>query len=215
MGFKLPNGSTFDIAATYGTAVNVTAITSASPAVASAAGHAFVDGDVLEVTSGWRRLNGRAVRVADPATGTFELEGIDTTKTTIYPVGAGAGSVRAVETWAQLSQVTEVATNGGEQQFATFGFLEEDEDRQLPTTKSPSSLTITVADDPSLEFVAVCEEADMDKQPRIVRLNLPNGSSILYNAYISITETPSLTRNELMTRTVTLSLASRVTRYTA
>lgn len=67
---------------------------------------------------------------------------------------------------------------GGDQQFLTFGFVADDNDRQMPATKNPITLTYTVADDPSKPYVAVCEAADDDKQPRLLRLNLPGGSSI-------------------------------------
>jgi len=215
MSAILPNGSILEIAATFSAAKAVTAITNANPAVATAAAHGLADGDVIVVASGWTRLNDKVARVADSDTGTFELEGINTTNTVVYTAGAGTGSVRSVSGWAQISQITGNTSSGGEQQFTTFGFLEESDDRQLPTTKSPISMSITVADDPDLPYVAVVEAADDDRAPRVLRLTLPNGSVIYYNAYVSITSTPTLDRNSIMTRTITLSLASRPTRYAA
>lgn len=211
MSAILPNGSILEIASTYSTAKLVTAI----PAVASSAAHGLAEGDVVVVNSGWTRLNDKVARVADPDSGTFELEGIDTTRTTVYTAGSGVGSVRAATGWTQISQITDNGSSGGEQQFATFGFLEESDDRQLPTTKSPISMSITVADDPDLPYVAAVEAADDDREPRVLRLTLPNGSVIYYHAYVSITATPTLTRNSVMARTITLSLASRPTRYKA
>lgn len=215
MAFKLPNGAIMEIASVFSAAVLATAISNAQPAVVQAAGHDLEDGDIIVVTSGWTRLNDRVARVDAALADSFALEGIDTTKTSVYTAGAGVGSVRTVSAWAQIAQITEVATSGGDQQFTTFGFLEDDDDRQLPTTKSPISMTITVADDPLLPYVPICEGADEDKESRVVRLKLPNGSEIYYNAYVSITSTPSLSRNNIMTRTITLSLASRPTRYQA
>ncbi|AIC20574.1 phage tail protein [Pseudomonas chlororaphis] len=215
MSFKLPNGSTFEIAAAYGTAVLVTALSNANPAVATAAAHGLAEGDVVAVTSGWTRLNGRAARVSDITSGTFGLENINTTSTQAYPAGSGAGSVREVTSFAEISQITDMTSSGGDQQFLTFGFLADDDDRQIPTTKNPISLSVTVADDQSLPYVAIVEAADEDKEPRVLRLNLPNGDSILYNAYVSITSTPALSRNNLMTRTISISLTGRPTRYSA
>lgn len=212
MSFRLPNGATLQMAATYATAVSVTALSNALPAVATAT-NTFAAGDIVEQTSGWSDLTGRAVRVAAPTGTTYSLEGIDTTDTTRYAVGSGIGSARKVLTWAEINQITDVATTGGDQQFYTFGFLAENDDRQIPTTKNPISMTFTVADDPSQPYVALCEAADQDRLPRVLRLNLPGGSSILYNAYITISQTPGLTRNQLMTRTITVSLTARPTRY--
>ncbi|WP_122408992.1 phage tail protein [Pseudomonas viridiflava] len=215
MGFRLPNGATFQIASAYGAAIPVTALSNANPAVATSAAHGLSDGDIIAVTSGWTRLNDRAARVANSLTGTFAFERINTLNTQPYPAGSGVGSVREVTAFVEISQITDVATSGGDQQFLTFGFLADDDDRQLPTTKNPISMAITVADDPDLPYVAVVEAADEDKVARVLRLNLPNGDSILYNAYVTITSTPALARNNLMTRVITISLAGRPTRYSA
>lgn len=213
MSFRLPNGSTVDLAATYGNSVTITAISNAATAVVTAAAHGLSDGDYVEITSGWLGLNGRIFRVDNTTTGTFELEGINTTDTNRYPSGGGAGSLREVATTVQVAQITDVATSGGDQQFLTFGFLEENDDRQIPTTRSPQTITFTVADDPSQAFVPVAEAADQRRTPNGVFLNLPDGSKILYNGYLSFSETPSLSRNNLMVRTMTFSLSGRPTRY--
>jgi hypothetical protein len=213
MSAILPNGAIFEIAANDGPPTDFTAISNGKPPEVTVEAHGFQDGDILVVTSGWTRLNGKVVRVAGAADDTFTLEGMDTTKTTVYTAGSGMGTVRAATGWTQISQVTDNNSSGGEQQFATFGFLEESDDRQLPTTKNPITLTLTVADDDSLPYVAPVEAADDDREPRVLRLTLPNGATIYYNAYVSITPTPTLTRNNVMARVITLSLASRPTRY--
>ncbi|QXG35486.1 phage tail protein [Pseudomonas viridiflava] len=215
MGFRLPNGATLQIASEYGAAIPVTALSNANPTVATAAAHGLADGDIIAVTSGWTRLNDRAARVDNSLSGSFELEKINTLNVQPYPAGSGAGSVREVTAFVEISQITDVGTSGGDQQFTTFGFLADDDDRQLPTSKNPISMSFTVADDPDLPYVAVVEEADEDKQPRVLRLNLPGGSVILYSAYVSITATPTLSRNNVMSRTITISLAGRSTRYSA
>lgn len=215
MAFRLPNGSTFDFAETYSDAVTITAISNANPAVASSVAHGFVAGDIVVVSSGWVKLTGRAFKVGTVTTDTFQLLGVNTTSTQSYPAGTSAGSAKSVDEWVNIPQITEVASSGGEQQFYQFGFLEEDEDRQIPTTKSPSTLTLTVADDPSQPYVPVVEAADELKEERIQRLNLVNGDVILYNSIASITNTPSLTRNQIMVRTITLAQQGRVTRYKA
>lgn len=215
MSFRLPNGSTMDLASTYASAKTITAITNANPAVVSSTAHGYTNGDIIELTSGWTGINGRLFRVASSTTDSFALEGVDTSDTSRYAAGGGAGSARKITAWTAITQITDVATTGGEQQFLTFGFLEENDDRQLPTTRSPMSMTITVADDPAQGYVDVAEAADLRRTPNGLRLNIPNGSKILYNGYTTISETPALARNNLMTRTLTFSLAGRPTRYDA
>lgn len=215
MAFRLPNGSTFDFAETYSDDVTITEISNANPAVATAAGHTFKQNDIVVVTSGWVKLTGRSFKVGAVTTDTFVLTGVNTLNEQSYPDGTSAGTAKNVTKWVNIPQITEVASSGGEQQFYQFGFLEEDEDRQIPTTKSPSTLTLTVADDPSQPYVPVVEAADELKEERVQRLNLVNGDIILYNSIASITNTPSLTRNQIMVRTITLAQQGRVTRYKA
>lgn len=214
MAYRLPNGSTFDFASGYSAPVAVTEISNAVEAVVSAAGHDFAEGDIVVVTSGWLKVSGRAFRVKTPVAGTsFILEGLDTTATTRYPVGGSSGSVRKVTSWVQLAQILDVAFTGGEAEFLQFAFLEDSDGRQIPTGKSAASMSLTMADDPEQLYVPVVEAADEDSESRVQRLNLVNGDIILYNSIVSFTSTPSLTRNELMSRTLTLSLQGKVTRY--
>lgn len=216
MAARLPNGSVFDFAATYDAEVVVSAITNANPAVATATGHTAVVGDIVILTSGWVRATGRAFRVSAVDAGTtITLEGLDTTDTTIFPIGSSAGSIKSVATWVTLSQITEAASSGGDQQFVTYGYLEEGRDRQLPTVKNPSVLTLTLADDPTLAYVPVVEKADATQALSVQRLNLVDGSIILYVSVASITGTPTLSRNNIMTRTIALSQQGDITRYLA
>lgn len=215
MAVALPNGGTFAIASAYATRVTVTDITNASPAVATTSvAHSLAIGDIVEITSGWSKLNSKLVRVLTvPTTTTLTLEGIDTTSVTLYPAGSGGGSLRKVSTFVQLQQILGTATQGGEQQFATYQFLEADQESQIPTTKSAQSLTLTIADDPTLPGYIQAKAANDDRNVRAVRFRLSNGSSIYYNGYVTINETPSTTANEVMSVQATISLAGTPTRY--
>lgn len=211
--FMLANGTTIDIEATSGDSFAITGITNANPAVVSAADADAAVGDVVVIDNlGWTKLNGRAVKATAVTADGFTLGGVSTVGTA-YPVGGGIGEGHLVATWAQIAEVMEVALSGGEQQFYTFGFLEEDDDRQLPTSKSAASITLTVADDPELPYVAVVEAADQDRAVRAIRFNKPNGEQMIFAATVSISAIPAFTRNELITRTITLSLQGRATRY--
>lgn len=215
MAVSLPNGSIVAIASGYGPDVTISAISNANPGVATAAAHGFVDGDYIEVTSGWSRLTDKVVRVDNATTGTFDLEGIDTTSTSIYPASGGAGSARKISGFTQLAQITGSTSTGGEQQFLTYQFLESDAEKRIPTFKSAAGITFSVADDPSLPGYVIAKAANDDRLPRAVRITLSNGAVLLYNAYISLSTIPSLTVNELMTVEVTLSLLAEPVRYSS
>lgn len=213
--FPLPNGSVLEIASVLAAAVTFTALTNAAPPVATAAGHNIKNGDVLVVSSGWSLINDRAVRAANVAADKFSLAGLNTTNADKYTAGAGVGSVIPVSNWAQISKVTAFTSSGGEQQYLTVGYLEDDDDRQFPTNRNPITLSITVEDQPAAAYVGLVEAYGDSKELTVVRLKLPNGDQILYPGYVSITTTPTMERNNLMTRTISIALSGRPVRYLA
>jgi Phage tail protein. len=214
MTVSVPNGALVSLAAGYGDPIAVSAISNAAIAVATAAGHGLAQGDFVEVTSGWSRLTNKIVRVGAVTTGTFELEGYSTAKTDIYPAGGGIGSVRKVTSWTQIPQILSSSSSGGEQQFLEYQFLESDAQQRIPTFKSAAGLTFSVGDDPIQPGFQLASAANDDRLPRAARIQLPSGSKILYNAYVSLNKTPSLTVNELMACEMTLSLLAEPVRYT-
>lgn len=123
---QVPTGSVFQIATVFGSAMTVTAISNAAEAVVSATAHGFANGDIVEMSSSWGRLQKRAYRVKSVAANTFVLEGADTTNTTFFPVGGGAGSVRKAATFVQITTVMNPNASGGEAKKVTYKFVESD-----------------------------------------------------------------------------------------
>jgi hypothetical protein len=211
---SLPNGSTVAIASGYGSAITVSAITNASPAVVTTStAHGLATGDFVEVTSGWSRLDQKVCRVTQVTSTTISLDNIDTSLTSIFPAGGGIGSIRKVTGYTQLSQILSSSSSGGEQQFATYQFLESDSEKRIPTTKSAAGLTFSVADDPTQAGYILASAANDDRLKRAIKVTLASGSIISYNAYVSVNKTPSLTVNEVMAVEATLSLLAEPVRY--
>ena len=125
----------------------------------------------------------------------------------------GAGSIREITGWTQLSQILSSSSSGGEQQFLEYQLLESDAQKRIPTFKSAAGLSFSIADDPTLAGYILASAANDDRLPRAVKITLPSGSVILYNAYVSLNKTPSLTVNEVMACEVTLSLLAEPVRY--
>jgi len=214
MSVQLPNGSTIEIAASYGDVTDIDALTNANPGVATvSASHSLTTGVFLEITSGWSRLTDKIVRAGTVAGNDVPLDEYNTADTTVYPSGQGVGTVREILTWTQLQQITEVTTDGGDQNFLTYQFLEGDAQKRIPTFKAPSGMSILVADDPTLAGYILASTANDDRLPRAVRITLPSASLILVNAYVTLNKTPRLTINELMAVQVTMSLLAEPVRY--
>jgi Phage tail tube protein, TTP len=214
MAVSLPNGSTVFIASGYGAAKSMSVLTNANPGVATLeSSHGVIVGDYIEVTSGWSRLTDKIVRASVVATNDVTLEGQNTTSTVVYPAGTGIGTVREITGWTQVTQILESSSTGGEQQFLEYQFLEADAQKRIPTFKSASGLTFSIADDPDLAGYILASTANDDRAQRAVKIVLADGSILLYNAYISLNKTPSLTVNNLMAVQATLSLLNEPVRY--
>jgi hypothetical protein len=215
MTVRVSNGATLAIESGSSAGVTISSISNANPAVVTTgSAHGLATGDFAEIVSGWSRLTNKIVKITMLTTTTFSMDGIDTTSTSIYPAGTGGGGTSAKVTgFTQLSQILSVATSGGEQQFLTYQFLEADAQKQIPTFKTPFQVTMSVADDPTLPGFILAGVANDDRLPRAVKVTLPDGSLILYNGYMSLNRTPSLTVNELMACQVTIALLAEPTRY--
>ena len=213
MSARLPDGSIVSLATAYSAAKTITAISNANPGVVTAAAHGFANGDLAVHTSGWSNLNNKVVRVAGAVSGAYNLDGIDTTSTTLYPAGSGAGSAQSITAWTQITQIMDFQTSGGDQQFANFSFLEQNFETQIPTVTSAMSISIGIADDPSLSGYIALKAAADQRAIRALRLQLPDGSFILYNGYVSFNETPTVTKGQVMQVKATLSLLARPVRY--
>ena len=213
MSVSLPNGALISMASGYGANATVSALSNANPAVATSAAHTFLAGDFVEVTSGWSRLTNKVVKVGAVTASTFELLGVDSSLTSIYPAGGGTGTVRKITGYTQLSQILSSSSNGGEQQFLEYQFLESDAQKRIPTFKSAAGLTFSIADDATQPGYLLAVVANDDRLQRAVKATLPSGSVISYNAYISVNKTPSLTVNEIMAVECTMSLLSEPVRY--
>lgn len=214
MSAFIPNGSVVSIASTYGVAKTMSAISNAAEAVATLeASHGVIVGDIVEVTSGWEFLTGRIARAGAVATNDVTLEDIVTTSTTLFPAGTGTGTVREVTAWAQIPQILESNSDGGEQQYVEGQYLSAKRQFRKPTVKSAQGLTFRIADDPTLAIYSTLQAANDDGLPRAVRVVLPNGGVIYYNTVVSFNANPTLNVNQIMTVGCSLSFEADLTRY--
>lgn len=123
MAFAIPNGSRVNVAKAYLAPIVFTAASNATECeltVASAAG--ILAGDVVQVSSGWLKLDNMVVRVKSVTGTKIVLEAFDTTDTTKFPAGTGAGTLRKIDSWITMPQVMTLSTEGGDQQTISIQF---------------------------------------------------------------------------------------------
>jgi hypothetical protein len=216
MASFFPNGTVFAISTVYGADKTVTAITNANPGVASSTAHGLGDGDILLLSLASTRLDQRVVRVDGSVTNAFDLEGIDTTSTTLYPSGFGVGTAKAATTFVPLSQTTNTQSSGGEQQYFQWVYLEDGKQRQRKTFKNARALQWTGDFDPSLAWHAALLTADEDGTTRVLRATLPSGVKYYWSVEVSFDGEPTFTANQNQQVTAVFSLANQSsTRYSS
>ncbi|MNV33230.1 Phage tail protein [compost metagenome] len=142
---------------------------------------------------------------------------MNTTSTTRFPAGAGAGSVQAVSSWVELDQVRDVVMGGGDQQFFNYQYVEDanSRQRQKPTFKNAMTMTVSLDYDADKPWYAALIEADRLREPVVVRGVLPNGAIMLYYAYPSFNKVPVGQVNENLQNTAVFSLIADPIRYEA
>lgn len=213
MAVSLPNGVTISLGTTVEAAKTVTAATNANPALITSTSHGLSDNDIVIFTSGWVRANERVFKVDQQSVDTMLLLGLDTTDTNLFPAGTGTGTIEEVSAWTQITQVIDLSTSGGDMQFATYSFLESDTEVQIPTQASPMTMTMSIADDPSLSGYAAVKAAAETRDPYALKLAMPDGSVIYFFGYVSFNETPVLTKNQVSTVRATFNMLNKPVRY--
>lgn len=219
MAITLSTGTSISIASTYGTSKAFTTITNASEAVASfTADPSLAAGDLVEVTSGWGRLDKRVVRIkavagAGPYTATFES--VDTSDTDNYPASGGAGSIREITAWTEITQIKGVSAGGGDQQYADITTIADVVARQMPTIRSAVTMDLEVFDDPTLGWYTTVTTASDTATAYGLKMSFPNGSKLYANSYFSLQKVPNVATNEALTSKVSLSYAADPIRYSA
>lgn len=217
MSSRFINGAKYAVSTSLGAAVVISAVSNASPAVASTTAPP-ANGAVAIVQSGWPNLNGTVARAAGQVAGaSFQLEGVDATDVVRYPAGEGAGTFQVAGTFVSFSQVRDVGINGGDQQFFDYQYVEDESgrQRQVPTFKNAMSMKIELDYDPALPWYAALIALDRAHTPVVLRETLPGGDVIYYYGLISFNKVPTKKVNENMTVTATFSLQADPIRYGA
>ncbi len=217
MSITLSTGSQFRIAKTYGASIAFSTITNLQdPTITTASAHSIAVGEYVEILSGWGRLNQRIVRAKTGTTGsTLVLENINTADTVKYPAGTGAGSIRRISAWTDLTQVKSISASGGAQNYADITDITDVVERKIPTTRGAIDVTLDIYDDPNLSWYADVVVADEARSPYGFLIIPANAKPLVANAYWSLMRVPTMAINEAMMTQISLSYAAEPVRYSS
>jgi hypothetical protein len=211
---QVPTGSTFFIASAFAASKTTTTVTNASEAVVTSAGHGYSNGDIVEMTSGWGRLNRRDFRIKSVATDTFVLEGADTSSTTFYPAGTGVGSVRKISTFTQITSVMNPQSTGGDPKNVVYKFIESDVEYSINDGFTATSYTLELDADAigSAGYTALKTLTDVQTDTSL-KVVTRSGSLIFQPCTVALNEAIRMQDGQINRVNVSFNGNNRLTRY--
>lgn len=213
MAYYFPEGSKFYFSTTFGAAKSVTAVSNASPAVATSTAHGLLDGDEVLFTSGWEDATDTVFRVDQLTADTFALMGLNTTNTNFYPTGSGAGEARKVSTWVEIPQVFGISTSGGDARFTTISPLAKRNDINVPTGFNAMSITVTLGHDHANANYQQMLDISRTLEKVAFKMVLSGGAVAYGYGYMSASEAPQFNRNQANQVNAAITLLGRFMSY--
>jgi len=151
MAYKFPDGASFQFSTTFAAAKTISAFTNANPGVATSTAHGYADDDeLLLIADGWEDATDSVFRADQLTADTLSLKGLDTSSTTFFPAGGGAGAtLQKISNWKAIPQVLTIATAGGDARRATISPLARRTPINVPLGLNPVDITLTIGHDAS------------------------------------------------------------------
>ena len=213
---SVPTGTTFNIASGYTAAQAVTGVSNATEAVVTCTAHGYANGDFVEMTSGWGRINRMVFRAKSIAANTFVLEGADTTHLPFFPAGTGGGSVRKVSAFTQIVQVISANFSGGEPINVEFKYVESDVKGSINDGFGAVTGTLDLdADSISTPGYLAARALTNVQTDTCVKMTARNGAMVLYPCTVALNESPKIQDGQINSVTLAVNCNGRVVRYAA
>lgn len=192
------------VGATHATALVITAISKANPAVVSYTGTDPTNGDyaILPDVAGMVELKNRVFRIANVngAGNTFELEGENSTNYTTFI----SGTAVPVATFDSMTTVQDINASGGDPEFADVTTIHDQIRRRVPTVFSPSAYTFGCIFDPGDAAMARLVALTKTRTPEAIVFVFSDGAQFAFYAYAAASGAPTGSAQEVVKTNVSL-----------
>lgn len=213
MAYYFPEGSKFYFSTTFAAAKTITALTNANPAVATSVAHGYADNDELLITSGWEDATDSVFRADQLTADTFGLLGLNAVNTDFYPAGSGVGTAQKISNWTEVPQVLSISTSGGDARFTTISPLAKRNDINVPTGFNAMSITLTLGHDPANANYQAMLDIARGLSKCAFKMVLSGGATAYGYGHMSISEAPTMTRNQANQVNAAMTLLGRFMSY--
>ena len=213
MAFNFPEGSRFQFTTTFATAKVISALSNASPAVATSTAHGYITGDEILLTSGWEDAKDAIYKVTMIDANSFSIQGLNTLSTTIYPAGTGIGSAQKVSGFTDIPQVLTISASGGDARYTDVQLLAKRNALKIPTGFNAVSVTMSLAHDPA-QAAYITLTAISRNLSKVAFKQVVSGGAVTYGyGYISVSEMPKLNNNQVNTVDAAMTVIGRSISY--
>lgn len=189
--YPVGRGLRVEVAKTMGAAKTVSAVTTASPGVATSTAHALTAGTVgvFQDVTGMLQLEGQAIRVAAPDSNTFELELYETTDMPAYT----GGKLVPVTAWSTVGNATQYSIGQADAEQQDMTVLLDDIRQQEAGLMNAQTVSITGFSAFNSEAMQILQSASRRAAAVVFRITLKDGQQRIFNG------TPSLPGEEAST----------------
>jgi len=192
-------------------AKTISAITKASPGVATSAAHGYSNGDIVFLTiSGMYQLNDKPVRVANVTANTFELEGIDTTLFDTF----SSGTAEKVTLGTSITTATTVSSSGGNFDFIDSTTIHANSKSQLPGLPEATTFTMDHIWDVTDTGLLALKSASDNQAKRVFQFTFgTGGKKMLFAGYVGCSLLPGGAAQQLVTTPSVITMNGTPTYY--
>lgn len=192
-------------------ALTITGITKASPGVATSSAHGLSNGDIVFLSiNGMHQLNDKVVRVANVATNTFELEGVDTTLFETF----SSGTAQKLTFGTSITTATTINASGGDFDFIDSTTIHDATKKQIPGLPSAITYQFDNIWDASDSGLLAMKSASDTQAKRAFKFQFGSGGKILYFAgYVGCAMLPGGQAQGLVTTSAVITMNGTPTYY--
>lgn len=215
MAYYFPEGTKVFYSNTLAADKNITALTNASPAIATSVAHGFVDADPILLASGWEEATETVYEVDQLTADTYGITGLDSSNTSLFAAGTGTGTAKKISNWVEMQQVLNVSAAGGTPKYGTVSPLGSRMDKKFVIGYDAAALDIKVGYDP-----ANAQQTAMQALARVygkvaVKLVIPGGGRIYGYGNLTASEFPEMSRGNALQISVGIGFDGRAISYGA
>lgn len=190
----------------------ITAITKASPGVASSTSHGMTDGTFAKITAlGMHQVDSRVFRLSGSSTNAFNLEGENTTAYDTFT----SGSAEAITFGITMTTATGLTASGGDFDFIDVTTIHDNVRKQVPGLASAASYSFECLWDPADTALAALKVASDNQAQRAIKFTFAGGQIVTFNGYVGCTLLPTGTAQDKVVTSVVVTMFGRPTIYAA